>query len=442
MSVCEAKRISDTIDQALKIEKAARDTARRKQRKLLVLGQSESGKSTLIKQFRLLHSLETFVAERQSWRSIVYLNIIRSIWKVIDIVSSRFNLANATNDDCQSFARLRLRLMPLRSVELSIVQSLSSPKEVVQLRLDGRSSENRIPGPKVDKEYDDVIVHPDSIWQRLRQRCVHTAGATEADTWLTAEHEGVLLNIDDLFMTLEACAADMKQLWSCLVVRQHLEQTGLFIEEISGFFLDDIERITSPGYVPTDDDILRSRIKTIGPTETILTCPESGLEWRIYDVGGARRQRAKWAPFFDDMDSLIVMVPVSAFNQVLDEESSVNRLQDSFDMWKELCKTITLQHIPVLLFLNKIDLLEKKLHAGVKFSKYLINYRDRPNEPKSVLKFLDASFLEIRKKSGALNIAPCYTHHTSVVDRRTTQLITAHVRDKVTMEYMKLAKLI
>lgn len=68
------------------------------------------------------------------------------------------------------------------------------------------------------------------------------------------------------------------------------------------------------------DDILRSRVKTISPTETILPNLEPGLEWRMCrshsfgyvsysrlisstradDVGGARRQRAKWAPFFDD----------------------------------------------------------------------------------------------------------------------------------------------
>lgn len=25
-----------------------------------------------------------------------------------------------------------------------------------------------------------------------------------------------------------------------------------------------------------------------------------GVEWRIYDVGGARNQRQAWAPYFED----------------------------------------------------------------------------------------------------------------------------------------------
>ncbi|CAE6449793.1 unnamed protein product [Rhizoctonia solani] len=428
MNPLESKRISDTIDQALKAEKAARDGVRHKQRKILVLGQSESGKSTLIKQFRLLHSTETFAAERQSWKSIIYLNIIRSIWKVIEIVSARFNLTSPTDDDSQNLARLRLRLMPLQSVELSIVRSLSSPREVVRTRSKGRGGEKGSES-EMDKEYDDVLVHPDSIWQRLRQRCAHATDMAKPNTSLAAQSEEVTVNTDDPSRTLQACAADIKQLWRCSVVRECLKQAGLFIEDLSGFFLDDIERIASPGYVPTDDDILRSRIKTIGPTETILPCEELGIDWKIYDVGGVRRQRAKWAPFFDDMDSLVVMVPVSAFNQVLVEEPSVNRLQDSFEIWRELCQTVVLHHIPVLLFFNKIDILKKKLHTGIMLSKYLLSYGDRPNELKSVLKFLKARFVALRKRSGAHS--PCFIHCTSIVDRGTTQIIVAHVRDKV-----------
>ncbi|KAL5631710.1 hypothetical protein ACGC1H_007272 [Rhizoctonia solani] len=443
MNSVESKKISDTIDQALRAEKVARDRTRQKQRKILVLGDSESGKSTLIKQFRLLHSAETFSAERQSWTSIVYLNIVRSIWKVIEIVSSHFNLTNPTDADSQNLARLRLRLMPLRSVELSIVKSLSSPGEIFQTRSNGPNNGRGSPVTGMDKEYEcgDVVVHPDSVWQRLRQRCSYNTSMSKAGTSITFERE-VVREIDDPSRTLEACATDMKKLWCCPVVRQCLEQTGLLIEEISGFFLNDIERITSPGYIPTDDDILRTRVKTIRPTETILPCLELGLEWKIYDVGGARRQRAKWAPFFDDMDSLVVMVPVSAFDQVLAEDPSVNRLQDSFDMWSELCNTTILHKIPVLLFLNKIDLLEKKLHAGIKLSKYHTNYGDRPNEFKSVLQYLHARFVRLRKESGVPDLAPCYVHRTSIVDRVTTQIIVAHVRDKIAMEYLQLTYMI
>ncbi|CAE6374443.1 unnamed protein product [Rhizoctonia solani] len=446
----EAKKRSDNIDQALKTEKAVKAAARRKQRKVLVLGQSESGKSTLVKQFRLLQSSEAFAIERESWKSIIYLNIIRSILKVIDAVAPNFNLKTPApaDPDSKSFALLRLKLMPLRSVEKSIVESLSSPSQMAQTRgynsystmlprSNGRGGERGSPRPEMDTEYDDVFVHPESPWQRFLQKCMHTANAIRTSTSLGTEHDGAELQTDDPGKTLRACAADMKLLWSNAVVHQHLKQAEFFVEDMSGFFLNDIERITSAGYIPTDDDILRSRVKSIAPTETVLPNLEKGLEWRIYDVGGARRQRAKWAPFFDDMDLLIVVVPVSAFNQYLAEDHSVNRLKDSFEMWEELCKTTALHHIPVLLFLNKTDLLEKKLRTGVKLSDYMVNYGNRPNEPEKVIRYLRKSFLELRKRSKAPQSTPYYIHQTSVVDQTATQTVIKHVRDQIVIGHMK-----
>jgi guanine nucleotide-binding protein alpha-1 subunit len=41
------------------------------------------------------------------------------------------------------------------------------------------------------------------------------------------------------------------------------------------------------------------------------------VNWRIYDVGGSRGQRHMWAPYFDDINAIIFVAPVSAFDQVL-----------------------------------------------------------------------------------------------------------------------------
>lgn len=62
----------------------------------------------------------------------------------------------------------------------------------------------------------------------------------------------------------------------------------------------------------------------------------------------------------------------------------MNRLEDSFDLWKEVCSSKLLTKTQAILFLNKIDLLEKKLRAGVKFKQYVTSYGDRPNDLDSV----------------------------------------------------------
>lgn len=48
---------------------------------------------------------------------------------------------------------------------------------------------------------------------------------------------------------------------------------------------------------------MKARLKTSGVAEhtfTINTSDFRGVDWKIYDVGGARHQRQAWAPYFDD----------------------------------------------------------------------------------------------------------------------------------------------
>jgi guanine nucleotide-binding protein G(i) subunit alpha len=45
-------------------------------------------------------------------------------------------------------------------------------------------------------------------------------------------------------------------------------------------------RIASPHYVPTQEDVLRTRVKTTGIIETQFTF--KGLHFKMFDVGGQR----------------------------------------------------------------------------------------------------------------------------------------------------------
>jgi guanine nucleotide-binding protein alpha-1 subunit len=60
--------------------------------------------------------------------------------------------------------------------------------------------------------------------------------------------------------------------------------------------------------LPLLDDVLKARLKTVGVTEHCFALKpsvvgygfNSPLDWKIYDVGGARHQRQAWAPYFTD----------------------------------------------------------------------------------------------------------------------------------------------
>lgn len=57
-------------------------------------------------------------------------------------------------------------------------------------------------------------------------------------------------------------------------------------------FLDQVDRLFMAGYTPTDEDIIRSRVKTTGIAETIFK--DGALTYRMFDVGGQRSERKKW----------------------------------------------------------------------------------------------------------------------------------------------------
>lgn len=74
------------------------------------------------------------------------------------------------------------------------------------------------------------------------------------------------------------------------------------------------------------------------------------------------------------------MAPVSCFDERLQEDQRVNRLEDSFILWKAICSSKLLTRTTLIVFLNKVDILEKKITRGVMVNQYLPSYGNRPND--------------------------------------------------------------
>jgi hypothetical protein len=79
---------------------------------------------------------------------------------------------------------------------------------------------------------------------------------------------------------------------SALIAQSQFE----LIVFVYGSFLDDLERVTALKYMPSDDDVLKARLKTVGVAEykfemEVSAGRDSGTEWWIVDVGGSRSQR-------------------------------------------------------------------------------------------------------------------------------------------------------
>jgi len=211
-----------------------------------------------------------------------------------------------------------------------------------------------------------------------------------------------------------------------------LRKHNVRLEDSSGFFLNDAARVADLNYEPNDADIVRARVRTFGVEEHKFVMENGaivGSEWYIYDVGGSRSVRQHWIPYFDDVQAIIFLAPL-AFNQVLEEDFRVNRLEDSIYLWKEICSNPLLANSTLILFLNKMDILEANLNAGISVQKYVPSYGDAPNDVEHVTKYFKEKFRAYQKRTSP-KPRPFFCHETSAIDTHATSAILLGVREGI-----------
>lgn len=468
----EAKRRSQAIDNSLKAERMQQK--KKSVVRLLLLGQSESGKSTTLRHFQRLYTPSAFRAERILWRSVIQLNIVRSVRTILDAISSVPPPPVATdpqspNEDSEEdppyipheLELVKLRLSPLHHVEALLIAKLIPPSQDDAWAPIASTSTSGAPIITHYHHHHPAYHHrPDQRWRPSQEVFVRPS----ATSWkgalaksfpfptsarpnsIDGDSTSTATSRDEAQQVLNACYGDITALWSDPFVREILRRRKIRLEESPGFFLNDLQRVTLPDYIPSDDDVLRARLKTVGVSEyrcemEAAAGREQGTEWRIVDVGGSRSQRATWVPFFDDVDAIIFLAPISGFDQVLAEDRTVNRLEDSVLLWKAICSNKLLANVDLVLFLNKCDILDAKLKAGIKLSKYVRSYGDRSNDLDTACKYFRSKFSAIHREYSPLP-RKFYGFCTSVTDTTTTAGILASVRDMVVRRHLKQSRLL
>lgn len=73
--------------------------------------------------------------------------------------------------------------------------------------------------------------------------------------------------------------------------------------------------------------------------------------------------------------------------------------EDSVLLWKMICSNKMLANVELVLFLNKCDILDRKLKSGIRLAKYVRSFQDRPNDSETVQKctcFMAGQFVNQR----------------------------------------------
>ncbi|XP_007459499.1 PREDICTED: guanine nucleotide-binding protein G(o) subunit alpha isoform X3 [Lipotes vexillifer] len=308
--------------------------------KLLLLGAGESGKSTIVKQMKIIHEDGFSGEDVKQYKPVVYSNTIQSLAAIV-------------------------RAMDTLGIEY---------------------------GDKERKE-------------RGRQ-CWVTCGSR----W-----EGPF--------SPELLSA-MMRLWGDSGIQECFNRSREYqLNDSAKYYLDSLDRIGAADYQPTEQDILRTRVKTTGIVETHFTF--KNLHFRLFDVGGQRSERKKWIHCFEDVTAIIFCVALSGYDQVLHEDETTNRMHESLKLFDSICNNKWFTDTSIILFLNKKDIFEEKIKKSpltICFPEYT-----GPNTFTEAVAHIQAQY-ESKNKSTHKEI---YTHITCATDTNNIQFVFDAVTDVI-----------
>ncbi|KAJ1750908.1 Guanine nucleotide-binding protein alpha-2 subunit [Coemansia sp. RSA 1290] len=306
--------------------------------KLLLLGSGESGKSTIVKQMKIIHQNGYTREELALFRMTIYKNVLDSAQELV-VGMQRCQLFPTDERNLEFVEQIR---------KLNIEQSLA------------------------------INITPEFV-------------------------EGI------------------ERLWQDPVIEKLLVRTNKFyLMDSAPYFLNNIRRIGDPKYLPTEADVLRARSKTTGIIETRFMMNNTSIH--MFDVGGQRSERKKWIHCFESVTSIIFCVALSEYDQVLLEESSHNRMDESLVLFDSIINSRWFLRTSIILFLNKIDLFRKKI-AIVPLSSYYPEYTGGPYTTPAV-RFILWKFSQTNRAKLQL-----YPHVTQATDTNNIRVVFAAVRE-------------
>jgi len=343
----EGKARNEEIENQLKRDKLMQ----RNEIKMLLLGAGESGKSTILKQMKLIHEGSYSRDERESFKEIIFSNTVQSMRVILEAMES----LDLPLDDQRAVYHVQTIFMQPAQIEGD-----SLPPDV---------------GPAIEALWNDAGVQ--ECFKRSR------------------EYQ---------------------------------------LNDSARYYFDSIGRIAQPDYLPNDQDVLRSRVKTTGITETTFIIGD--LTYRMFDVGGQRSERKKWIHCFENVTTILFLVAISEYDQLLFEDETVNRMQEALTLFDSICNSRWFIKTSIILFLNKIDRFKEKLPVSP-MKNYFPDYEGGADYA--------AACDYILNRFVSLNQAEqkqIYTHFTCATDTTQIRFVMTAVNDIIIQENLRLCGLI
>ncbi|CAM5146328.1 unnamed protein product [Natator depressus] len=332
----EARRINDEIERQLRRDK--RDA--RRELKLLLLGTGESGKSTFIKQMRIIHGSGYSDEDKRGFTKLVYQNIFTAMQAMIRAMDTL----------------------------------------------------------KIPYKYEHNKAHAQLV--------------REVDTEKVSAFENPYVDA-------------IKSLWNDPGIQECYDRRREYqLSDSTKYYLNDLDRIAEPAYLPTQQDVLRVRVPTTGIIEYPFDL--QSVIFRMVDVGGQRSERRKWIHCFENVTSIMFLVALSEYDQVLVESDNENRMEESKALFRTIITYPWFQNSSVILFLNKKDLLEEKIMYS-HLVDYFPEYDGPQRDAQAAREFILKMFVDLNPDSDKI----IYSHFTCATDTENIRFVFAAVKDTI-----------
>ncbi|KAI8845032.1 guanine nucleotide binding protein, alpha subunit [Chytriomyces cf. hyalinus JEL632] len=379
---------SREIDKQLRIEENEASKGESFIVKLLLLGAGESGKSTVLKQMKLMNGAGFTPAEIANYRAAIISNIISCVEALISAMDALKIPYGFKPDADHEISNVHASLSPMplapfdKSTE-SIFMSQSLPRGIRSLKGDDMETS------KKSVKEEGAIARADDIISRAAERMYEELGGSENQPYppeitILKASERMLFGLDLNASILEA----IKYFWSDTGVQYCYSRSNEYqLMDCCAYFLSDAGKFLGSGFTPSEMDILKARIMTTTVTESNFKV-NAKTTLRVYDVGGQRSERKKWAPYFQDVKAIIFLIAISSYDQVCMEDESMNRMVENMNLFASICNHPMFKATSMIVFMNKIDIFSEKL-AKSPISKYFPTFTGQNSYEEGTAYFSD-----------------------------------------------------
>jgi len=191
------------------------------------------------------------------------------------------------------------------------------------------------------------------------------------------------------------------------------------------YFMERILEYGRKDFIPTEQDIFRTRVRTTGILENSFTI--EGNKFLMVDVGGQRNERKKWIHCFEGVTAVLFVAAISSYDQMMYEDRKTNCMEDTLKVFDEIINYRVFAKTNIILFLNKRDIFMEKIKR-VSLKVCFKDYDGAEGDAEAAVGYLTKKFEALNKNHKEHAI---YPHVTCATDTDNVSHVFNSVRDIV-----------